>query len=299
MKPDPELKELSSQRFYSFAFDIGKKPFQVAVVILALASAAWAAEVPDCHLVAGWEQQGPARSFTSDNLFEYMDGNAEGYLVYGFIRMQGVTCKSGGDSLVIDVSEMADEDAAYGIFASNRDPDRPIAALGMGGQVMPRRASFCKGKYYVELAPHPDKDHTPALQAFVAEMEKRISGRSAPPDALAWFPPDKLTAARLIPQSVWGLSLLKRGYVAQYELGKAFVVAEVSPESASDVLKKLRERFGQSVAAQVADEAFQTNDQYLGGLCIFRKGRYLGGFANLPEGKDAAALATSLAARIP
>jgi hypothetical protein len=169
----------------------------------------------------------------------------------------------------------------------------------MGGQVMARRATFAKGKYYVELAANSEKDQTPALRAFVTEMEKRLAGRSTPPEAIAWFPPDKLTAVRLIPQSVLGVSLLKRGYVAQYAVGKAFVVAEVSPESASDVLRKLRARFGQSVAAQVADEAFQANDQYLGGLCIFRKGRYLGGYANLPEGKDAATLATTLAARIP
>jgi hypothetical protein len=299
------------------------KPFRLAVAILALASAAsvaayapercapmdrggasWGlqsaeAEVLDCRLVAGWEQDGPARSFTSENLFEYKDGDAEGYLIYGFIRMQDVTCKSGGNSIVIDVSEMADDDAAYGIFAANRAPDRPIAAIGMGGQIMPRRAAFCKGKYYVELAANPEKDYTLALEAFVAEMEKRISGRSAPPAALAWFPPEKVTSVRLIPESVLGLSLLKRGYVAQYESGKAFVVAEASPESATAVLKKLRKSFGQTVTAQVADEAFRANDQYLGGLCFFRKGRYLGGFANLPEGKDAAALAASLAARLP
>jgi len=272
--------------------------FQLAVTILALASAARAG-VPDCRLVPGWEQEGAARSFTSDNLFEYLDGNAEGYLIYGFTRMQDVTCKSGNDSIVIDVSEMTDPDAAYGIFTSNRDFNRPIVPIGMGGQITPQRATFCKGNFYVELAAYPDKDHTPALQAFVVEMEKRIAGRSQPPDAVTWFSPDKLTLVRLIPRSVLGLSLLKRGYVAQYELGKAFVVPERSPESAADVLKKLRERFDKTAAVQVADEAFQTKDRYLGSLCFFRKGRYLGGFANLPEETDAAALATSLATRIP
>jgi len=275
------------------------KPTKLAITMLMLASAARAAEVADCRLVPGWEQQGPRREFVADNLFEYMDGNAEGYLIYGFVRMQGVTCKSGGDSLVIDVSEMTDPDAAYGIFAANRDPNQPLAAIGMAGQILPRRGAFCKDKYYVELAADPDKDHTPALKAFVAEMEKRISGRTTLPDALAWFPADKLDSVRLIPESVLGLRLLKRGYVAQCESGKAFVVTEASAESAAAVMNKLRERIGQTTPAKIGDEAFQVKDQYLGGLCFFRKGRYLGGYANLPEAQDAVGLAAALAARIP
>ena len=36
---------------------------------------------PSCALVPGWTQAGAARTFTAENLFEYMDGNAEGYIL--------------------------------------------------------------------------------------------------------------------------------------------------------------------------------------------------------------------------
>jgi hypothetical protein len=267
--------------------------------VLAVASAAPAAEVADCHLVAGWKQQGGARHFTADNLFEYLNGNAEGYLLYGFVQMQGVTCHSGGDSIVIDVFEMTDPDSAYGVFTANLDPRLPIEKLGMGGQIMPRRALFCKDKYYVEFAANREKGQTAALQAFVRDAEKRISGRSTPPAALSWFPTRKLTSVRLIPESVLGLRLLKRGFVAHYEQGQAFVVIEQSPESAAAVLSKLRQRFGEAAPARVADEAIQADDQYLGGLCMFRKGRYVGGFANMRDAKEAATQAALLAEHIP
>jgi len=275
------------------------KSLRLALIMLAVASAAPAAEVADCHLVEGWEQQGSARRFTADNLFEYIDGNAEGYILYGFVQMQGVTCQSEGESILVDVFEMADADSAYGVFTANLDPHLPIEKVGMGGQIMPRRALFCKGKYYVELAANPEKDQTVALQAFVREAEKRIPGRSLPPAALSWFPTEKLASVRLIPESVLGLRLLKRGFVAHYEQGQAFVVIEASPESAAAVLSKLRQRFGGAAPAQVADEAFQADDQYLGGMCIFRKGRYIGGFANMPDPKDATTQAASLAEHIP
>ncbi|HUU13791.1 MAG TPA: DUF6599 family protein [Terriglobia bacterium] len=275
------------------------KALMLAAAALAGAMAASAADIPNCSLVPGWEQQGAARTYEADDLFEYMDGNAEGYLIYGFVRMRGVTCASGGDSILIDVSEMTDAESAYGIFTSNLDPARPVEKIGMGGQVQPRRAVFAKDKFYVELAANPDKDHTPALRAFVAEIEKRIAGRTDPPEALSWFPAEKLVSVRLIPESVLGLSALRRGYAAQYEYGKAFVVQEDSAGSAAAVMGKLRKRFDPTRAAQVADEAFKATDKYLGGICFFRKGRFIGGFANLSDDEDGPALARTLAARIP
>ncbi len=268
-------------------------------ILLASSLVANAGDILHCGHLPGWEQSGPVRSYVPDNLFEYMDGNAEGYLIYGFVRMSGITCKSAENTLIIDISEMTDADAAYGIFTANRDPERPVALIGMGGQVLPRKATFAKDKFYVEISASPDRDHTAALQAFVSEIEKHISGRSTPPDALSWFPSEKLVSVRLVPESVLGLRALKRGYVAQYAEGKAFIVLEASAESASAVMKKLRARPGETAPAALADEAFQAKDQYLGGLCFFRKGRYLGGYANLPDSQTAVPLAAALVARIP
>jgi hypothetical protein len=49
----------------------------------------------------------------------------------------------------------------------------------------------------------------------------------------------------------------------------------------------------------VGDEAFQATAKYLDGICIFRKGRTIAGYVNLPEPQDASTQAARLAARIP
>jgi len=64
-------------------------------------------------------------------------------------------------------------------------------------------------------------------------------------------------------------------------------------------MKKLRERFSGATSAQIGDEAFQAKAPYLDGICVFRKGRYLAGYANLPDAQQAASLAAKLAARLP
>jgi len=127
---------------------------QLPLLALSLAALALAADAPapTCALVPGWSQSGPARSYEAANLFEYMDGNAEGYLIYGFRNMVGVSCHQAEISFVIDVSDMGDADSAYGLFSGNRDPSQPVSPIGVSAQVTPRRAMFVKGKYYVEIA---------------------------------------------------------------------------------------------------------------------------------------------------
>jgi hypothetical protein len=268
-----------------------------ALALFLAGAAASLAQAPDCGLLAGWTQQGPARSFDADNLFEYMDGNAEGYLLYRFVRMQGVNCQSGEGTLILDVSEMENAEWAYGMFASNRDPRAPVEKIGTEAQIVPRRAILVKDKYFVEIG--SSQEQPEALRQFARAMEKRIAGSSELPRALSWFPEEKLVAGsvRMAPESVLGMAALKRGYIAEYTYGKAFLVLETSPESAAEVMNKLRARIGGTTPVKIADEGFQASDKYLGRLCIFRKGSTIGGFSGLAEGADAVAIGEKLAQR--
>jgi len=267
-----------------------------------MAGMARAQDFLSCQLVPGWTQSEAIHPYTAENLYDYKDGGAEGYLIYGFAGMRSLNCKLGENTLTIDVSEMNDADAAYGLFATNRDPRAPIAKIGMGGQVQPLSATFAKGKYYVEIvvnAVDPNSDHTAELTALVNKMVQRMEGRETPPEALAWFPTEDQSKTGVVPQSVLGLKELKHGYVAKYKQGQAFIVVEETPASAAAVLKVLRQKYDGATDAKVGDEAFQAKAPYLDGICIFRKGRTLGGYANMPSGQEAAAQSVKLAARIP
>jgi hypothetical protein len=45
-----------------------------------------------------------------------MERNAEGYLSYGFLKMEGVTCKKGDVTFTVDLSYFGDPDSAYGML---------------------------------------------------------------------------------------------------------------------------------------------------------------------------------------
>ncbi len=271
------------------------------IVTLLAAGGASADIVPDCSAVPGWSQRGAVRTFGPDNLFDYMNGNAEGYLVYGFRRLTGVTCVSGENSIVIDISAMESPEMAYGIFAANRHPRHALRKIGILGQVLPSRATFAKGSYYVEVAAIGERDQTETLEAFLKKLEPLIPGTTELPAALEWFPKEGLDpdSIRLVPQSLLGLRVLRRGYIASYEQGRAFIVAEDSAAAAAAVMGRLKERLSAVEPLEVADEAFAGEDRYLGRMCVARKGRYLAGFAALKPGADGPALAAALAGKIP
>ncbi len=270
------------------------------VVALLAASAAAAAQTPECSAFSGWQQRGDSRLYEGENLFEYIDGNSEGYLIYGFVRLHGVSCGKGSEIVLVDVSEFPDGESAYGMFLANRDAQKAIEPIGTGGQVVPRKAIFTKDKYYVEIADEAEGDHTTALREMARTMEARIAGSTARPEALQWFPPGMTGGtARLVPQSVLGIRALDRGYMAQYGDAKAFVVTRNSAAEAKATMAKLRERLNAGEAVAIADEGFRVQDEYLGGICIFRKGRRIAGYANVPAGEDAVALSRALSARVP
>ena len=180
-----------------------------------------AAANPACTLVPGWTQKDEPRNYVADNLFEYMDGNAEGYLLYGFQNMHGVTCNKDGVQLIIDVSDFGDPDSAFGMFSANRDMRQPMTKIGMGGQVVPRKAIFVKGQFYVEVGAEPEGDHTATLKAWCDVLEKLQTGSTEPPTALSWFPAQGQQSLRLVPESVLGIPFLQQDLDRAIGGGKA------------------------------------------------------------------------------
>jgi Family of unknown function (DUF6599) len=270
--------------------------------ILLVAPVLKAAPPPSCDVFPGSQAAGPVYEYNVDTLFEYMDGQSEGYFSYGFNKLTGVTCKKGDLKLIVDIFEMTDPEAAWGVLASLRDPRLPYADIGTGGQLRENKAMFAKGKYWVEITAEPEDGHAAVVEQAARTLEKSIAGETRTPPELEWFPEQGLDKkeTRLVPQSVLGIPLLKRGYLAQYDDGmRLFLVREASPEGATKLLEQLKARFQGQDAAGAGDGAIQGENRYLGKLFIFRKGSFVAGIVKPPESADAAKLAAAFAAKLP
>jgi hypothetical protein len=272
--------------------------------VIVLASAALAplpAQTPSCAFVPGWTQAGELRDHDKETLYEYMNGNSESYFNYGFVRMLGVTCKRGGVTAIVDIFEMTDEEASYGMYVSTRDARQPEARVGAAAQVLPRRATVVRGKYYAEVAMEPEGDHSALLKPWIEALAAKLPGATTPPAALAWFSPEGLLPGfpKVAPRSVLGIRFLKRGWTADYDAGRAFIVPEASPEAARAVFAQLKDRWKMEPASGLGGEFGCGADSYLGAVCAFRKGARIGGWVKGADTAASKAKAAALAARLP
>src|SRR4030042_4975524 len=71
----------------------------------------------------GWSWQGVPRHFTVQNLYEYIDGEAELYYAYGFRELATLTYfwKNPEDTFfTVNVYDMGDSLNAFGIYSNYR-----------------------------------------------------------------------------------------------------------------------------------------------------------------------------------
>jgi hypothetical protein len=108
---------------------------------------------PEGNIFKGWEIVKDT-TFTGDALYGHIDGGAELFFEFGFVKVDVRIAKPAGseDEMTIEIYQMADADAAFGLFlikSANLEPDQrlPVPNLVNNYQV-----SYIKGDYYILIS---------------------------------------------------------------------------------------------------------------------------------------------------
>jgi len=99
---------------------------------------------------AGWKWDEKEMEYNSKSLFDYMDGAAELYLVYGFQRLTVRKFeKPSQPPITLELYEMASSEDAYGLFSFDRQDE--AAGIGQGSEFGGGLLRFWKGKYFASI----------------------------------------------------------------------------------------------------------------------------------------------------
>jgi hypothetical protein len=128
----------------------------------------------------GWKIERPPRAFTADNLWQYIDGDAEKYLQAGFESVQNAAYKYQGKvEAAADVYTMKTPAAAAKVLDSEADLGSQPSTLGDGGKVYGASIVFRKGRRLVRLiAYEDDPEGRKALIELGQAIVKRLEGRN-------------------------------------------------------------------------------------------------------------------------
>jgi len=239
--------------------------------------------------VPGWTVTRAARSFTADNLWELINGAADGFVTYGVqeVVTADYTQAGTGYQAVIETYQMKDALNAFGKYAEERNPDYRFIPVGNEGYSGGTSVNFWAGQYYVKITTFQEKGAVAQELAKLAQsIASKVKEPAAEPPELDCFPRENQVphASLYIPKDVLAQSYFTNGFEAKYKAGpkehKLVLVAAESVAAAQDGFARYREsvaKGGKGVMklAGPGEEGFTARDGFYGNLAAVRSGRHV------------------------
>jgi hypothetical protein len=85
--------------------------------------------LPDSGFAPGWEKSEALRTFTGQDLFNHIDGGAELFLEFGFVKLSVQAYASGKAELTLNAYEMESSASALGIYLMKMGRETPFAEV--------------------------------------------------------------------------------------------------------------------------------------------------------------------------
>lgn len=127
---------------------------------------------------AGWSAPEAARTATHDTLFDLIDGGAELYHEYGFVRAVSWQLETAAkQSIQVELYEMTDAPAAFGVWSLMQTGSYTRGTLGQGSLRFGYYVAFWSGRYFASVTgAQPDtatQGEVDRLAAALAELLPR------------------------------------------------------------------------------------------------------------------------------
>ena len=197
------------------------KPYRFAFLLLTLVCAfsqsssqdqdeSLARLLPATGSVGEWSGVDSARIYKGKELYKFIDGGADLFLEYGFVQALAMDYqKASGESINLEIYEMRDPGAAYGIYSVRSGEDAAMMDIGQGGGAHPYYIMFWKERYYVSVAASDSTQECRiGLEAVARAVDRTVSGTGQTPVIVGMIPEKNLLAKGYF-RGYLGLSLIQ------------------------------------------------------------------------------------------
>lgn len=220
-------------------------------------------DLPADGEVPGWSRVTEPEQYEADNLWEYINGQADFFIDYGFQRVDTAEYRNDRESgsVVLEVYQMGRPQEAFGIFAAERTPDDRPLQIGAQAYLGTNVLGFWQAERYVKLTSFGDGHSVGELLiGFAEEISSRIPSPGHELETLLLFPEEGRVekSERFIPKNFLGQPYLSDAYRVDFRIDgqqlQLFVVETGSPEEARSHFKRLEDFYLERNQAQVTLE---------------------------------------------
>jgi hypothetical protein len=244
--------------------------------------------IPDPLPASAHSPHGP--TFYGANLWQYIDGAADQYLLYGLDGMIHQEFKAGDVDVTMDIFSMGQAENAFGIYATERSSGAQFVSIGtegyrsQSGDGSSATLNFLLDRYYVKLSGFGAGSDT-VLETFAHSIATRIGASSGWPELLAKLPVDHRQphSELYVLTSPLGHDFLSPAYSVKYQWDKSesTLVVSVAVDAADaqrrlGLLEKHLRQDGQCAPApNLGEGAIRGKTSYEGEIIARAVGRYL------------------------
>lgn len=157
-----------------------------------------------------WKQEYSPEYYHPDNLFQYINGEAELYRDYGFRRVITVPYihrDSSDLSFIIDIYDMGTPLNAFGIYSAGRRPDQNFGTIGVESVISRTSVRFYQNRYYVQVqAGALDDMVSGTIKTAASLVAERLPAGDRPPELIL------LPKGNRMPHSI---KFIRKGFMGQ------------------------------------------------------------------------------------
>ncbi len=154
-----------------------------------------------------WYRPDSVRVFTGEELFDFIDGGADIYFEYGFRQVVSTEyLNTKKTSVKLEIYEMTDDGAAYGIYSINTSSQGKTVRVGNEGTLNDYYLVFWKDRFLTFISSDDTTGETLEGILTLAEcVEKKIEIPGKKPELVAMLPVKNLLTGKYV-RGLLGLS---------------------------------------------------------------------------------------------
>jgi len=137
--------------------------------------------------VEGWTLYKPDKIYTSETLYDYIDGGAELYLSYGMKEVASRIITQVDNEIRIEIFDMVEAKNAFGVFTHTRTHDEKL--FGQGSQYFTGTQIFWKDNYFIAITANDENESIiNTIQCIATEIDSRIHSSGEIPQIVDLIP---------------------------------------------------------------------------------------------------------------
>jgi len=251
-----------------------------------------AAEAKDFKFpeIAGWKQTGEVETFIPKNLYEYINGAADLYLMYDFEELKVAEYQNDKKaSVTIDVYRHKTPIHAFGIYSQERLPNANYIDIGAQGYVESNVLNFLAGPYYVKIGSYnTGAEDQEVLLTFAKKVMDHLGEKGTLPPLLGAFPAEGKVknSEKFIAKNFLGYSFLHSSFTADYEIAgkkfKLFIIEDRDPNECRNTIQKYLEQTGKT-EKNILEGRHLIPDPHHGEIELYWQGEYIWGILNIND----------------